>query len=81
MGWSGVENGQLLQLAADNGFNALITNDRGLEYQQNPLELPVAVVVLLPKANTIERIRLLIPRLLSQLTQMSPGQFAKIHDG
>ena len=35
MGWGGVENGELLRQAAAAGFDALLTNDRGLEYQQN----------------------------------------------
>ena len=34
MNWGGVENGELLRLAAIDGFDAVITNDRGLEYQQ-----------------------------------------------
>lgn len=57
MKWSGIENGELLRLAAAAGFHALITNDRGLEYEQNLDSLPLAVVVVLAKANTIEAIR------------------------
>jgi len=33
-GWSGVKNGKLLALAASN-FDALITVDKNLPYQQN----------------------------------------------
>ena len=39
---------------ADAGFNALITNDRGLEYEQDQSMLPLAVVVLILRENTIE---------------------------
>jgi hypothetical protein len=46
MGWGGVDNGALLTRAASEGFDALITNDANLQYQQNPQALPVAVVVL-----------------------------------
>jgi hypothetical protein len=35
MNWSGVQNGELLRRAAADGFDVLVTNDRGLEYQQN----------------------------------------------
>lgn len=49
MNWSGIENGELLRLAADAGFDALITNDRGLEHEQNLATLPLAVIVLLPQ--------------------------------
>ena len=33
MGWSGTGNGLLLSLAARDGFDAMITVDRGIEHQ------------------------------------------------
>lgn len=36
MGWAGTGNGALLRLAADHGFDALITVDRGIAHKQNP---------------------------------------------
>ena len=33
MGWTGTSNGTLLALAAEHNFFALITADRGIEYQ------------------------------------------------
>ena len=56
MNWSGVENGQLLANAADAFFDVLITNDRGLEYEQNSSALPLSVIVLQSPADTIEAI-------------------------
>ena len=47
MGWGGVKNGVLLALAAKD-FDAFITVDRNLPYQQNLAALPVSVVVLQP---------------------------------
>ena len=35
MNWNGIENGRLLALAADNGFDALITKDCGIEYEHD----------------------------------------------
>ena len=78
MRWSGIENGQLLALAAGSGFDALITNDRGLEYQQNLNALPLSVIVLLVKSNTIEDIRPLYGELAAALTALRPCQFVKI---
>ena len=78
MGWSGVENGELLRRATDAGFDALVTNDRGLEYQQNLTALPVAVVVVLAPANTIEAIRLAFPALLAALAVLRPREFVKV---
>ncbi|HRD98556.1 MAG TPA: hypothetical protein PLA97_19420 [Rubrivivax sp.] len=43
-GWSGIKNGRLLAPAAE-GFDALITVDKNLPYQQNVSRLPVAVLV------------------------------------
>lgn len=43
--WSGIKNGQLLKLAAES-FDAFITVDKNLPYQQNTAALPVAVLVL-----------------------------------
>ena len=78
MGWSGVENGDLLQRATVEGFDALITNDRGLEYQQNLTTLPLAVVVLLAPSNTIEAIRPAYPALLAALAVLQPCEFVKV---
>jgi hypothetical protein len=78
MKWDGIENGELLRLAAANGFDSLITNDRGLEYRQNPGALPVAVIVVLAKANTIEAIRPVYPELLAALMRISKGEFLKV---
>ena len=46
MGWAGVENGELLSRAAAHGFDALITKDANLQYQQNLAAVPLAVVLL-----------------------------------
>ncbi len=78
MGWDVVENGELLRLAAGNGFDAVITNDRGLEYAQNVDALPVAVAVVLPKSNTIEAIRPLYPELLAALATLRPCELVKV---
>lgn len=78
MGWTGVANGELLRIAAEAGFEALITNDRGLEYEQRLDALPVAVVVLLAKANTIESIRPLLAELLTILAGLRPHAFVKV---
>ena len=78
MGWSGVENGELLRRAAAAGYDALVTNDRGLEYQQNLAALPLAVVVVLATRNTVEAIRPAYPALLAALAGMRPCEFVKV---
>ena len=45
-GWSGTTNGALLKLAADNGYDALISADKNMAYQQDGETLGISVVVL-----------------------------------
>jgi hypothetical protein len=78
MKWAGIENGELLRRAAADGFDALITNDRGLEHEQNLGSLPMAVIILLAKANTIEAIRPLYPQLLDALGRLRGCEFVKL---
>jgi uncharacterized protein (DUF433 family) len=39
-GWAGLRNGELLQRAADAGFDVFLTDDRNLEFQQNVILPP-----------------------------------------
>ena len=78
MGWAGVENGELLRRAAAAGFDAVVTNDRGLEYEQNLPALPLAVVVVLVPQNTVEALRPALPALLAALAGLQPCTFVKV---
>src|SRR5207248_9814319 len=78
MGWSGLENGELLARAAAAGFDAMITNDRGLEYEQNQGGLPIGVIVLLASSNTIEAIRPLYAALDTALRSLVPRSLIKV---
>ena len=40
-GWAGVTNGELLRRAAEQGFEALVTADQNLEFQQSLEPLPL----------------------------------------
>ena len=46
LGWLGIKNGQLLKLASDEGFAALLTADKNIEHQQNVDQLPIAIIVM-----------------------------------
>jgi hypothetical protein len=78
MGWSGVENGELMKRAAAEGFDALISNDHGLEYERDISALPIAVVFLNAEKNTIDCLRHIVPMLLTALHGIQPGQFVKL---
>ena len=54
MGWSGVRNGKLLALAATS-FEAFVTVDKNMPFQQNLQTLPIALVALEPKSYVLIR--------------------------
>ena len=76
-GWASVKNGKLLALAATK-FEAFITADRNLEFQQNPTKLPIAVVVLIARKNRIEDLRPLLPQLASLLNHLPARALRKV---
>lgn len=64
MGWAGTANGALLRLAADAGFDALVTVDRGMAHEQNLYDLPVAVVIMIAVRSRLEELRPLVPKVV-----------------
>ena len=76
--WAGFKNGELLQQAAIEGFDVLVRNDRGLQYQQNLETLPLAVVVLRAKVNTVESLGAACPDLLEVVSRLRPREFVTI---
>ena len=78
MGWSGMENGELLKIAGDSGFDVMLTKDSGVEYEQPLAALPIAVVVMKAKANKLDDIRPLLPAVLSALANLQPRTLVRI---
>jgi predicted nuclease of predicted toxin-antitoxin system len=76
-GWSGLENGELLRIAVPD-FDVFLTADQNLEYQQNLRRLPLAVVVLIARDNTLDTLRPLLPELLDLLERLEPCTLVKI---
>lgn len=74
MSWSGVKNGKLLALAA-NEFDAFITVDKNLPYQQNLTTLPVAVVVWDAVSNELPALLPLLPLLEESLLTLKPRTY------
>jgi mannitol/fructose-specific phosphotransferase system IIA component (Ntr-type) len=68
MGWSGIHNGQLLAAAAGEKFDAVVTLDAGIEFEENLKTLPCAVIVLRAPSN---RMRHLLPELTELLNALS----------
>jgi hypothetical protein len=63
-GWNGMKNGVLLSLMLDHHFDALVTFDKNLRFQQNFLKYPLAVFVIHAPSNTYEVLKELTPQIL-----------------
>jgi hypothetical protein len=46
LGWAGLKNGELLGVAEEAGFEAIVTGDKTLSYEQNLTGRRIAVLVL-----------------------------------
>ncbi|MEO6278644.1 DUF5615 family PIN-like protein [Roseateles sp.] len=77
MGWSGAKNGRLLALAG-NEFDALITVDQNLRYQQHEASLPLVVIVLEAHSNQLIVLQRLVPALQSALADLGLRRFLRI---
>ncbi len=76
-GWAGMKNGELLE-AAGNEFDAIVTTDRGMPYQQNLSRFDLAVVVLEAKSNSYEDLASLMDRTNAALGEVVPGEATRI---
>lgn len=76
-GWSGLENGELLRVAAGR-FDAFLTADQNIEYQQNLSALPLAVLVLKARNNTYGTLRPLVLEVLECLARLEPCTLVKV---
>jgi len=77
MGWSGLTNGRLLQIA-EGQFVVFITADSNLAFQQNLTLFDLAVVVLEPQSTRLSDTMPLMPQVLSALTTIQPRQVVRI---
>jgi hypothetical protein len=57
MGWANLGNGKLLLAAAAEGFDAFITVDLNIRYQQNLSKLALPVIALVAVDNDLETLR------------------------
>ena len=64
MGWSAKRNGELLKLMLAEGFEALLTVDQGLAFEQNVRESGIAVVLVTARTNRLKELRPLVSQIL-----------------
>jgi hypothetical protein len=77
MGWTKLSNGALLRQAAAV-FDALLTADQNIEFQQNLETLPMAVVVLVAASNRLESLEPLVGDVLRVLETLQPKVLVRV---
>ncbi|MEO6839042.1 MAG: hypothetical protein ABI261_07765 [Ginsengibacter sp.] len=68
--WNGISNGELLKLLKDNSFDALLTYDKNLRYQQNFSKYSITVFVLTAKINQYAELTKLTPKIKGYLNSV-----------
>jgi len=76
-GWAGVKNGDLLRRMRGE-YDALLTMDQGIEFQQNIAALPFGVLLVLAPSNRMVHLLPLVPATLEALEALKPGQLRRI---
>ncbi len=72
-GWDTLEDGPLLTLAQKK-FDALLTIDGSLEFQQNLSKLEIALIVVHVPKNQIAHYRVIQKELLAAIEKARPGE-------
>jgi len=75
-GWSTLKNGDLLNQAEGEGFDALITTDQNLRYQQNLTGRKISIVVLL--TTSWPRIKKHIDSISKVIDSLQPGIYVEV---
>ena len=75
--WAGFKNGDLTS-RAEAEFDASITADKGIEFQQNYAKLDLGIVVLVARDNRVETILALADAVLESLVGLRPGQLVRV---
>jgi hypothetical protein len=77
-GFAGKKNGQLLTLAENSGWEAFVTMDKGIEYQQNLQGRRIAIILLRAKSNRLIDLLPLMPRCLEAQLSIQQGDVVRL---
>ena len=77
VGWAGIKNGELLS-RAQSKFDAFVTVDRNLAFQQNIPQFTIAVIVLESPTNRLKDLRPLLPQLQQLLLKVRKGDVSRV---
>ena len=80
MGWGGVKNGELLRRATGR-FEAFVTMDSNLSFQQSIARQTFGILVISAFSNRMEHLRPLVPDILAALDGIGAGQLRRVGKG
>ena len=72
-GWSGKKNGDLLRSAAQE-FDALVTMDRNIQYQQHLASYDLGLLLIKARSNRRQEIEPVMPEVNRLLRDIKPGE-------
>lgn len=75
MGWGRVKNGDLLKLAEDK-FDAFLTSDQQLKYQQNLKDRKLAILVL--STNRWPQVKARTQEIIAAVLALKPGDYVEL---
>jgi hypothetical protein len=75
MGWSNLQNGDLLR-AAEAAFDLLVTTDQNLRYQQNLKERRLAILVL--PTTSWPKIQANLALVVGAVNAVKPGEYREV---
>jgi hypothetical protein len=75
LGWGGIKNGRLLQLA-EKEFDLFITSDQNVRYQQNLAGRRIAILEL--STNKLRRIEAAAALIQSTIASIRPSEFRRL---
>ena len=75
MGWGKLKNGALLQ-AVEPEFDAFLTSDQNLKYQQNIAGRKIAILVL--PTNDWPTLRRMADKIAAKVASLKPGDFVEM---
>ena len=78
LGWMGMHNGELLRRAAVAGFDALVTMDRNIPYQQDLGGIELGIVVVRATSNRLEALQPLVGEIATALDRLDRGQVVEV---
>jgi hypothetical protein len=79
MGWAGIQNGKVLRLVEEGGFDIFITADKKMRGQQNFVGRPFAMVYLTAQEWSIISSR--VPAIMTAIEAAAPGSFQVVACG